>query len=194
MSANPLQPVYSGADVSPQTTLQMILQGFAPQAQSSTNALNNQLAAMGIQGGGALDAQTALQRQLASGIAPSLGQAVQSAQGMGLQQALANAGFANQAGSELAQMLYGGWGQGLQQFGALNQQGLGTAGSLAGQEANNYQVYQPNPIWGTLGQMGGAFLGGPGGAQLGSALGNWIGGGGGGNYGSTEQQVTMGNI
>lgn len=176
MSASPLQPTYSGADVGPQSTLSMIMQGYAPQARASTSALNNQLASMGIQGGSALDAQSALQSQLAAGLAPSLAQAVQGSQGMTLEQSLANMQAANQSKSALAQMLYGGWGQGLSQFGALNQAGLGTAGSLAGQEANNYQVYQQNPIFGQMLGAAGMALGGPMGASLGQMLGSGLGG------------------
>src|SRR5215469_3222504 len=172
---NPLQPSYapappqgvaamSGANVSPQQSLQMILQGFQPQTQSANTALQNQLAAAGIQGGGAIDAQTALQRNLAAGLAPQLAQTVQGAQGMTLQQSLANQaaqnqmtgtnlqdwmttnlanqGASNQAGNTLAQMLQQGWGQGLGIFGQLESGGLGAAGGLAGQQAQNFPVYQ----------------------------------------------------
>lgn len=218
---NPMQPFYmpnptmgqatygtaaqSNANVSPQAAIQQILTGFAPQAAQSTNALNNTLAAMGIVGGGATDAQTALQGQLAAALAPTLASSIQNSQGMGLQQALSNAGFqqqtglanqqasngmtsenlqnlisqqgyntsaANQAQQNLAQALLGAWGQ---QFGAFNQtnlaglggtqsllgQGLGNAGSLAGQEANNFPVYQS--MWPQMMQLGAAYASGGGG-------------------------------
>lgn len=154
----------SNANVSPQQSLQMILQGFQPAQQMQTNALNNSLAAAGIQGGGAIDAQTALQRNLAAGLAPSLANAVQGAQGMTLQQSQGNqaaanqmtgtnledwmrtnafnAQAANQAGGTLANMLQQGWQTPLQLFGGLESGGLGAAGGLAGSEANNFPVYQ----------------------------------------------------
>jgi hypothetical protein len=181
---NPLQPVYAGASVDPTTTLNMILQGFQPQAQSARSALQNQLAAAGIVGGGAIGAESALERQLGASLAPTLGQAVQSSQGMTLEQALANAGFANQAGSQLAGYLQQGWQLPLQMFGQLQQQGLGTAGSLAGEEARNFPVYQQSPIWGLAGSALGGALGGPMGAGLGSGLGQMFGGGGASTAGS----------
>lgn len=175
------QATQSAANVDPSTTLAMILQGFTPQAQSSNIALQNQLAAAGIQGGGALDATTALQRNLAAGLAPTLGQAVQSAQGMTLEQALANAASqnqmtglnvqdwmntnlanmeaANQAKGQLGNYLMQGWLDPMSMFGGLNSQGLGGQQSLSQINAQNFPVYQQSPIWGMLGQAAGTAIG-----------------------------------
>jgi hypothetical protein len=212
------------AALSPQSTIQQILAGFAPQAAQSTDALNNSLAAAGIVGGPANVAQTELQGQLAGSLAPTLAQAIQGSQqnvlgaqefqsGQGLQQALANAqlgeqtGLANQAAgnqigefdignqiganqfnanaansmqSQLAQMLYGGWGQELGQFGNLNSQelqdmaglygeGLGGMQQLGYGAMENYPVQQMGDSWSSLGEgLGGMFGSNP------------FGGGGGG--------------
>lgn len=172
---NPLNPSYmtglpmgraaqSGANVSPQATLQQILAGFMPQARQSQDALNNQLAAAGIVGGGAQDATQMLQSQLASALAPTLGNAIQSSQGMTLQQSLANqqarnqmtglnisdimqgkafnAQARNQAGSQLASMMQQGWQLPYQAQSELYNQYMGGAGNLAGAEASNF-VVQP---------------------------------------------------
>jgi len=208
--------------LSPDSTIQQILQGFAPQAAQSTDSLNNTLAAAGIVGGPAATAQTELQGQLSASLAPTLANAIQTAQGnvlgaqefqsgQGLQQALANAqlgeqtGLANQqaanqigefnignqiganqfnaqagntAGNELAQMLYGGWGQELGQFGSLNSQelqnmfglesqGLSNIGELGYGASQNFPVQQSGD-WSGLGQ------------GLGGLFGGMFGGGGGG--------------
>lgn len=117
-NSNPLQPFYmqnppmgqatmfGGAQLpdwmqsflSPNSTIQQILQGFAPQAQQATRSLNDTLAAGGISGGPAAGLQTQLQGQLASSLAPTLANAIQGSQGNELQAALANAGFTQQAG------------------------------------------------------------------------------------------------
>lgn len=229
--SNPLQPTYQGAPtwlnpsytsgaqssyntnlpagaiaaLSPQATIQQILQGFAPQSAQATTALNNSLAASGIVGGPAATAQSELQGQLAASLAPTLANAIQTSQGnvlgaqefqsgQGLQQALANAQLgeqtglanqsaanqmgefnvgnqiganqfnatqANQAGSQLAQMLYGGWGQQLGDFAGLNSQelggllgleqgGLSNLGELAYGAENNFPVMQGGD-WSGLG-------------------------------------------
>lgn len=214
----------------PQQTIQQILQGFAPQAAQSTDALNNSLAAAGIVGGPALTAQSELQGQLASSLAPTLAQAIQGSQanvlgaqefqsGQGLQQALQNAqlaeqtGLANQgaanqigmfdvgnqiganqfnaqagntAGSQLANLLYGGWGQELGQFGNLNSQmlqnmfglentGLGGLMELGYGASQNFPVQQSGD-WSGLGQgLGGLFGGmfGGGGGSGGVQMPDW---------------------
>jgi hypothetical protein len=222
--------------LSPQSTIQQILTGFAPQSAQATNNLNNTMAASGIVGGPANVAQTELQGQLAASLAPTLANAIQTAQGnvlgaqefqsgQGLQQALANASLgeqtslanqaagnqvgefnignqiganqfnasaANNMSSQLAQMLYGGWGQELGQFGNLNSQelqgllgleqtGLGNLGSIAYGAGQNFPVQQSGD-WGGLGQglggllsmfgMGGGGGGMPGGS--GWSSGGWI--------------------
>ena len=53
-----------------------------------------------------------------------------------------NAQASNNAGNTLAQMLQQGWSMPLQLFGGLESGGLGAAGGLAGQEAQNFPVYQ----------------------------------------------------
>ena len=128
---------YSGANFDPSASLAMVLQGFQPQAQAAQSGLQNQLAAAGIQGGGAIDAQNVLQRNLAAGLAPTLAQVIQNSQGMELQNKLAI----------------------LNAFSGLNQTVLGIGGYLAGTAANNFAVEQPNPIWGVLGQAAGAAAG-----------------------------------
>ena len=117
-ASNPLQPFYmqnppmgqatlfQGAQLdpnimnalSPNSVIQQILQGFAPQAQQANRNLNDTLAASGIAGGPAAGLQEQLQSQLASGLAPTIASAIQGAQGNQLQAALANAGFTQQAG------------------------------------------------------------------------------------------------
>lgn len=100
--------------LSPQTTIAQIQAGALPEFANAQRSLNDQLAAMGIVGGGALDATAALQKQLLSSLAPTLANAIQTSQGNtlqaqefglqgGLQQALANAGFLQQAGTENTQ-------------------------------------------------------------------------------------------
>lgn len=116
--ANPLQPYYmpnppmgqatlfQGSQLdpsimsalSPNATIQQILQGFAPQAQQANTNLMDTLAASGISGGPAAGLQEQLQSQLASGLAPTLANAIMGSQGNMLQAGLANAGFTQQAG------------------------------------------------------------------------------------------------
>lgn len=104
----PLQPAYAQVPqgqvtyandqfaTDPRFAVSQILQGFAPQAARATGALNDQLAAMGVSGGGAVDAQTGLQSQLAGALAPALGQAYSQYAGNSLAQTLQNAAAANQ--------------------------------------------------------------------------------------------------
>lgn len=115
---NPMQPFYvqnppmgqatlfQGAQLdpnimsalSPNSVIQQILQGFAPQAQQANRNLMDTLAASGIAGGPAAGLQEQLQSQLASGLAPTLANAIMGSQGNMLQAGLANAGFSQQAG------------------------------------------------------------------------------------------------
>ncbi len=199
MNANPFQPFYlpnpsmlnptfmqgaqSNAQTSldpnfmqslgPQSTIQQILQGFAPQAQQSTNALNSQLAAMGVEGGPALDAQTRMQGQLASSLAPSLAQAIQNSQGNqlqgnefglqgGLQQALQNAGLQQETGR--TNMQASNTANGINLGNILNQQQYNTQSANAGQSAlaqaiqnayyNNMNAFQNVNLAGLSGQQG----------------------------------------
>lgn len=112
-NASPLDPNLINS-LSPNSTIQQILAGFAPQANSAQKNLMQTLADFGIGGGQAVQAQTQLQDSLASALAPTLANAIQFSQGnqlqagefgsgQGLQAALANAGFANNAGQYNAQ-------------------------------------------------------------------------------------------
>lgn len=181
---NPLQPTYapnppqgqatlSNVNVSPQASLQQILAGFLPAQRQAMSQLNNQLASAGIAGGGAQGAGNLLQGQLAASLGPTLANAIQSAQGMSLQQGLGNAGFsnamtsqnlqdwmqtnffnannANQASQQLANMLYGGWQTQAGGLAGILGQGLQGSGSLANQEAQNFPVYPNSTIWAQLG-------------------------------------------
>jgi hypothetical protein len=183
-SNNPMQPVYmpsppqgvaatSNINLSPNATIAKIMQGFLPQERQATNAMNNQLAAGGIVGGGAQGAQQLLQGQLSSSIAPTLANAIQGSQGMELQQALGNAGMTNSMNSQnlqdwmgtnqfnanaandsrmaLAQMLQNAWGTQAGGLSSILGQGLGGASGLAGSEANNFPVYQNQGLLGMLG-------------------------------------------
>lgn len=147
--------------LSPDSTIAQILNGFGAEANHSTRALNDQLASMGVYGGGALGAQQSLQGQLAASLAPTLASAIQNSQanqlgagefnvGQGLQQSLANAGFAQQAGlsnqSDLMAALMANLSNqqqtGLANQGALNaanaqQAGLTQQAGLANQNAQN---------------------------------------------------------
>lgn len=181
---NPLQPTYtpnppqgqatlSNVNVSPQSSIQQILAGFMPAQRQAMSQLNNQLAAGGIVGGGAQGAGNLLQGQLAASLGPTLANAIQSAQGMSLQQGLGNAGFsnamtsqnlqdwmqnnffnagaANNASQQLAQMLYGGWNTQAGGLAGILGQGLQGSGSLANQEAQNFPVYPNSTFWAQLG-------------------------------------------
>ena len=94
--------------LSPNSTIQQILQSFQPQEQSAQNNLNQTLADFGVGGGQAVQANQQLQGELASSIAPALANAIQGSQSnlLGasefnindpLQAALANQSSANQA-------------------------------------------------------------------------------------------------
>jgi len=174
-NSNPLQPNYinnvatgqaatTDVNTSPQQTLAMIMQGFAPQAAQSTAALNNTLAAMGIVGGGAQDAQTLLQTNLAAALAGQLAPAVENSQGLSLQQAMGNAQgansmtalntgalnnanqynatSANSAGLNLAQLMMQAYLGELGAVSGTNQEGLVGANQLASNESNNFS-YTP---------------------------------------------------
>ena len=77
-----------------------------------------------------------------------------------------NASAANNAGSQLAQMLFGGWGQELGQYGNILDEGLSGMGNIAYGAGENFPVQQGGD-WSGLGQ------------GLGSMLGGLFGGGGG---------------
>ena len=166
-------PTTTNVNLSPQSTISQILQGFQPQAQASTSDLNSTLAAMGIVGGGAQQAQNLLQSNLASALAPTLASAIQNSQGLQLNQAqgnasaantmtglnmqdqlttnLANQSAANSMQSQLANYLMQGWSEPLSAYTQLQTGGLGAAGSIASGQAQDYPVYQPQTLLGSIG-------------------------------------------
>jgi hypothetical protein len=181
---NPLQPTYapnapqgqatlSNINLSPQQQLAQIMKGFMPVQRQATSALNNNLAASGIVGGGGQGAQQLLQGQLSASIAPTLANAIQTAKGQQLQQGLGNAGLAtgmtdtnlqnlmqgnefnasaaNNAGSQLAQLLQSAWGTQAGGLAGILGQGLGAGGQLGSNESNNFGVQPNNNIWAMLG-------------------------------------------
>ncbi|MDE2104442.1 MAG: hypothetical protein KGL39_44820 [Patescibacteria group bacterium] len=113
-TGNPLQPVYlqsppqitpttataagSNYNVSPDRALAMFQRASALNNAQASNNLSNLLASQGITGGDAAQAMTTLQGKIAASQAPTLSNLIQSAQSMGLNQALANAGFQEQTG------------------------------------------------------------------------------------------------
>lgn len=109
-TADPLQPTYVNPNVfSPKATLAQIMQGYQPAARQQQGALNNQLAAMGIQGGGAQSADQLLAAQQTSALAPTLANAIQGSQGMQLSAAQGNQQAADAMRSQLAQYLQQAW-------------------------------------------------------------------------------------
>jgi hypothetical protein len=150
-------------NLDPNQTIQMILQGFAPQAASANRNFMDTMALSGLSGGPVQSGEAQLQGQLATGLAPELGNAIQGSQGMQLQQALANAGAwnqqgmfnageANTSGRDLASMLYGGWGQQLGQMGNILGGGQSGMNNIAGNQANNFGIQQPID-WGQIAAM-----------------------------------------
>lgn len=130
---------------SPDFGVASVLNSFAPQAAMSTNALNNELAAAGITGGGAVDAQTALQDQLARSISPALAQVYGQYAGDTLQANEFNAGNYNSLQQMLLQLAQGQYMQQGAQTASLYGGALGNAGQLGAIGANQYPVYSgPN--------------------------------------------------
>jgi len=145
----------------PQATIAQILKGFQPQARQAQSALNNNLAAAGIVGGGAEGATDLLQGQLASSLAPTLAQAIQGSQGMQLgaetqnmnaqnqmtgqnlqdimQTNALNQQAANQMRSQLAGYQMQGWQTPLQDYSSLLNAFMG--GGIGQGVANNFPVY-----------------------------------------------------
>ena len=172
--ASPLQPTYLNnppmvnpttlgggflSQFSPDQTISQILNYAQPLFQRSQNSLNDQLAAMGMEGGPALNAQNALNSNLMSSIAPMLAQAVQGAQGNMLNAGEFNANALNQGNYFNAQNTIGanqyntgvyngaqnnlwnaimqGWGLPFNAFNAINMGGLTGAQNLAGMGLSN---------------------------------------------------------
>jgi hypothetical protein len=138
-------------------------------AQGNAN-LNNLLASEGISGNDAIAADSALSGQQSASEAGTLASLIQNAMGMGLGQSefnagasntasaenlnsilgvnSANAGYANQAGTNLADLLEGNYGSDLNAFSGLINSGLGGAQSLnsniLGSNASNNAQYGQN--------------------------------------------------
>jgi hypothetical protein len=158
------QPGYLGAPPTAQATtyggtsdpsqvIQQILQGFGPQVQSSQNALNSTLAESGLAGGPNVSAQEQLQGQLASGIAPSIANAIQFAQGQQQQAGLFNTGAENQFTLQNLQNILGSNEYNTGQYNQSLQNMLGLFANpyqnmqqgsinLANQSANNFPIQQ----------------------------------------------------
>lgn len=125
-------------DLSPQATIQQILQGFQPEATQQQGQLNQQLAAAGLSGGPALAAQQQLATRQTQALAPAIAQAIQQSQQNQLQagefgsnaliQALTgNVGALNTAAQQQAGLT--------QQAGLANQSALNSAKQLQAQLA-----------------------------------------------------------
>ena len=209
-TTNPLQPTYlgappvagttlSGANVSPDKSLAYLNKADQQNNAQAYSNLQNQLAASGIVGGGATAAIGSLGQQLSAADASANAGAVQNAQGMTLEQALANAqasnnmsqfnvgntigtnqfnaGAANQSGTTLAEMLQGNYANQFNAFSGLNEQQLAEYAALQGQglgAAGNLGESEANnfPV-----QQGNTY------SDLGSALGGAFNPGGGGSTG-----------
>lgn len=153
----------SNVNLDPQQAINQILAGFAPQAASANRNYMDTMALSGLSGGPVQSGEQQLQGQLAAGLAPSLAGAIQNSQSNELsqsqgnqnawnQQGMFNAGEGTSAGSQLAQMLYGGWGQQLGGIEGILGQGQSGMNNIAGNQANNFGIQ--NPIdWGQMAQM-----------------------------------------
>lgn len=115
-------------------TIQSLLQGFAPQAQRSTNNLNQTLADFGVSGGQAVGAQTQLQAQLAAALSPSIASAIQSSQGQQLSALQGNQGAQVSQNNLAAQLQGTNYGQ----------QNSALANALGTNTANNQQANLSN--------------------------------------------------
>lgn len=113
----------------PQAAEQQLYNAFAPAQATATRSLNDTLAAMGLSGGPAIQAQTNLQQQLSSGLGQSLAGLIQGGQGNLLNLYGQNAGILNQGNSN--------------QLGLLNTQaGLNQQTGLSNQAAANQMTQQ----------------------------------------------------
>lgn len=151
---NPLNPTYIPTQqFGPQQTLKQILAGYLPAQRQQQGALNSQLAAAGIVGGGAQSADQLLSAQQSSAIAPTLAQAIQGSQGMQLTADEANQQAANTAKSQLANYLMQAWQIPYQTTAGISEAGLSGFSGLAGEEAQNFPVSQTNNLlnlWGLI--------------------------------------------
>jgi hypothetical protein len=147
-SANPYLSDQLMQALSPDSTIGQIYSSFMPQAAQANNALQNQLAAAGIVGGGAIDAQNQLQANLSASLGNALAGAIQNAQGnmlqgsefgsgQNMQQSLANANFLQQA---LAQNAGFQQQMGLANMQAGNDMTVQNLRDIIGQQSANTQL------------------------------------------------------
>ena len=134
---------------------QQLLQGQLASSLAPTLASAIQNAQQNTLGAQEFGVSTGLQQSLANAGAAN------NMTGLNLQNTMAtnfaNQGAANTAGTNLAQMLQQGWQVPLEAYSGLQSSALGSAGSLAGQEAQNFPVYQQQQPWySTLFQAAGA--------------------------------------
>src|SRR5215469_8787332 len=157
----------------PQATIQQILQGALPQFRQAQGALNNQLAAAGLVGGGAEAATDMLQGQEMSSLAPTLANAIQNSQGMqlagetsnmnamnqmtglNLQDIMGtnqfNAQAANQAKAQQAGYTNADWQAQLQAYNSLLSSFMGGGAGMAQGIANNFPIFQNQGLASWLG-------------------------------------------
>lgn len=131
--------------LSPNASIQALYSQFQPAAAQSTRSMNDNLAAMGLVGGPALQAQTNLQQQLGAGLGNSISGLISGSQsnmlgamenqaGLTQQTGLANQNASNQFGLQNLQ----------NQFGA-NQYNATAANDAAGATAQaQQQAYNNN--------------------------------------------------
>lgn len=173
-NASPLQPGYLQnppmvnpatlgggflSQFSPDQSIAQILNYANPLFQKAQSGLNDQLAAMGMEGGPALNAQGALSQNLLSSLGPMLSQAVMQSQGNVLNAGEFNANALNQGNYFNAQNVIGanqyntgayngaqnnlwnalmqGWNTPFQAYQGINMAGLNGAQNLAGIGASN---------------------------------------------------------
>lgn len=105
------------ASLGSNATIQQLLTGAAPQEQNASNQLTQMLADYGVGGGQAVGAQTQLQAQLMSALAPSIASAIQSSQSNTL-----NAGEFDTSNQQSTNNLNATQGQQLNEFNATGGQ------------------------------------------------------------------------
>lgn len=96
---------YTGS-VDPSASIQQIYSQLNPQFAQANRNLNNQLAASGIEGGSAIDAQQQLQSAETGTTASAIQAAIQNAQGLNQQAGLTNTNAQNQFNLQNLQNLY----------------------------------------------------------------------------------------
>lgn len=126
--------------VGPQAAEQQLLSAFAPAQASATRSLNDSLAAMGLSGGPAIQAQTQLQSQLGAGLGQSLAGLISQGQGNMLNLYGQNAGIMNQGNQNQLGLISGQAGFN-QQTGFENQRAMNNMTGQNLQNAYNTNAY-----------------------------------------------------